>query len=87
MSIQSGFIDLQDLWEDYKRDDLKESVLAGRFKPKKGSNLIRSVETTPVIKTLFDPQKMIAPDKDNYWKRWCNLRELEVRSLYDLTML
>ena len=65
-SIQSGFIDLQDLWEDYKRDDLKESVLAGRFKPKKGSNLIRSVETTPVIKTLFDPQKTIAPDKDNY---------------------
>ncbi|MBK6606738.1 MAG: caspase family protein [Leptospiraceae bacterium] len=65
-SIQSGFIDLQDLWEDYKRDDLKESVLAGRFKPKKGSNLIRSVETTPVIKTLFDPQKTISPDKDNY---------------------
>ena len=65
-SIQSGFIDLQDLWEDYKRDDLKESVLAGRFKPKKGSNLIRSVETTPVIKTLFDPQQKIAPDKDNY---------------------
>jgi WD40 repeat protein len=65
-SIQSGFIDLQDLWEDYKRDDLKESVLAGRFKPKKGSNLIRSVETTPVIKTLFDPQKTIAPETDNY---------------------
>ncbi|MBK6607638.1 MAG: caspase family protein [Leptospiraceae bacterium] len=60
-SIQNGFIELQDLREDYYYEGLMNDILSGSFKPnkKKSVGLAKSVETVPIIKPLFEEQKKL----------------------------
>lgn len=64
--MQNNFLDLQDLMGDYYEDDLLERILNGTFKTRKKRNsLTRSINTVPMIKPLFDPQKIYNSDKES----------------------
>jgi WD40 repeat protein len=68
--IQSNFIDLQDLMNDYHVDGLLELILYGSFKPNTKNNLSKGVETSAMVKSLFDSQKIIETDSGTYTLRF-----------------
>ena len=63
--IQNGFLDLQDLMNDYYVDGLLELVTNNKFKPNKKNNLTKGVETTAVVKALFETQQFVVSEEDN----------------------
>jgi WD40 repeat protein len=63
--IQNNFVDLQDLMNDYYVDGLLELVTNKKFKPNKKNNLTKGVETTAVVKALFETQQSVVSDEDN----------------------
>lgn len=69
-NIQSNFLDLQDMMSDYYYDGLLESILDGSFKPNKKNSLTKGVETTPMVKGLFETQKLIETNKESHILRF-----------------
>jgi WD40 repeat protein len=63
--IQNNFVDLQDLMNDYYLDGLLELVTNNKFKPNKKNNLTKGVETTAVVKALFETQESVESAEDN----------------------
>ena len=63
--IQNNFVDLQDLMNDYYVDGLLELVTNNKFKPNKKNNLTKGVETTSVVKALFETQQSVESSEDN----------------------
>lgn len=70
---------------DYYVDGLLELVTNNKFKPNKKNNLTKGVETTAVVKALFETQQFVVSEEDNKTLQF-QITEREVNSRKRLSM-